>query len=336
MYIRTDMNHTIATGHVMRCLSIADAARDLGEKVTFLLADSQATEYIVDRGYEAIVLETKWDDMEAELPVLLEIIKQRNIKSILIDSYQVTETYLNSLSEHVRTAYLDDLNAFVYPVDMLICYANYWRKFGYEEKYSNTKLLLGTDYIPLRKAFSNMGKKQINERIENVLLLSGGSDRYHVLDCILEKIKENDLKEINVICGRYYEGYEELVEKYKEYGHIFIYWAVADIETHMQEADVAVSAGGTTLYELCACGTPTISYTFADNQLDNVRQFQEDEIINYAGDVRDLGIPIAENISRCIDKLQDFEKRKKLSCKMQQMVDGKGAKRIAEQLIQLK
>ena len=46
LYIRTDMNHTIATGHVMRCLAIADAAKSIGEEVTFLLADRQAEEIV--------------------------------------------------------------------------------------------------------------------------------------------------------------------------------------------------------------------------------------------------------------------------------------------------
>ena len=113
LYIRTDMNVQIATGHVMRCLSIADATRELGEKVIFLLADNHAVEYITERGYETIVLGTKWDDMASELPILLDIIKEKKIQSVLIDSYQVTETYLKSLSEHIKIAYLDDLNAIV-------------------------------------------------------------------------------------------------------------------------------------------------------------------------------------------------------------------------------
>ena len=300
------------------------------------MADSQAEEYIISRGYETIVLGTKWDDMEAELPILFEIIKKRNIQSILVDSYQVTEVYLKRLTECVKTAYIDDLNRFTYQVDMLICYANYWNKFGYEERYSGIKLLLGTKYIPLRKVFSDIKERQIKERVENILLLSGGSDTYHVLDCILEEIKEKDLKKINVICGRYYERYGELAEKYKAYKHISIYWAVENMEDYMQEADLAVSAGGTTLYELCACGTPVISYAFADNQLDNVRQFEKDGIITYAGDVRNSKMQVVENISQCIDRMQKFKIRKELSCKMQQLVDGKGAKRIAEQLIQMK
>ena len=72
----------------------------------------------------------------------------------------------------------------------------------------------------------------------------------------------------------------------------------------MKKVDVAISAGGTTLYELCACGTPTISYSFADNQLNNVKQFDEDGIIPYAGDVRyeDISLSIRNNIKKMMNR----------------------------------
>lgn len=100
----------------------------------------------------------------------------------------------------------------------------------------------------------------------------------------------------------------------------------------MQKADIAISAGGTTLYELCACGTPTISYAFADNQLDNVKQFQEDGLIDYAGDARIDDI--AKNVNQYLKKYQDdWQLHEKKSEKMQEMVDGKGAMRLAEALM---
>lgn len=102
----------------------------------------------------------------------------------------------------------------------------------------------------------------------------------------------------------------------------------------MQEADIAISAGGTTLYELCALGVPTISYAFVDNQLDNVKQFQADDIIAYAGDVREENI--VDKINMYLKKyMNDMELRKKKSLQMQRFIDGKGAERIAEALIAL-
>ena len=331
-YIRTDMNSIIATGHVMRCLSIADAMRKSGEEVTFILADTNAVELLSKRRYNYIVLNTKWNDMESELEELKKIIRERSIDKILIDSYQVTKFYLETVRKLVRIVYIDDLNAFDYPVDTLICYANYWRNFSYEQRYNGTKLLLGTEYAPIREVFQNCERKYIKDKIENILILSGGTDKYNIIKALMEKLPRNNYQRIYVICGKYYEGYEALKEQYREEKNIVIKKAVSDIEKYMSEADVAITAGGTTLYELCAMGTPAISFSFVDNQLDNVIQFQKDGIIDYAGDIRNDNV-----IDKILVLLENYskEKRCKQSRDMQALVDGMGALRIAKALMQM-
>ena len=299
LYIRVDMNNRIATGHVMRCLSVADAAKTLGEEVTFLLADNQAAGLVRKRGHHAVVLNTPWDDMAAELPKLRDMIWDHGIERILIDSYQVTPSYLGELKKYTEVFYLDDLNAFHYPVDGLICYANYWQRFQYEESYTDTKLFLGTQYIPLGESFSHCGPKEIKPGVEHLLLLSGGSDPYDILAGMLRQIHRERYRKISVICGVYYPKYKELCDKYQKDENISIYQGVPDMVRFMQEADLAVSAGGTTLYELCAVGTPAISYSFADNQLGNVEKFEEDGMISYAGDLR--RDPVAEHVAAYLD-----------------------------------
>ncbi len=331
LYFRVDMNEVIATGHAMRCLAIADAAQQIGEDATFILADDKAVELVESRGCRAIVLHTDWRDMESELQVLAEVIERENISTILVDSYQVTPTYLTGLRRLVKVAYLDDVNAFCYDVDTLICYANYYRKFAYEDRYQGTKLCLGMAYAPLRSAFSGCEPKQIAETVEHLLLLSGGSDTLDVLDRLLEQIPKEDYKIIDVICGVYYPKYEEICNKYKDYKNVHIHKAVTDIERYMEEADLAVSAGGSTLYELCAMGTPVISYSFVDNQLDNVTSFAQDGIIDYAGDARTEDIIL--NICCYLKKYKaDNELRERRSLAMQELVDGRGALRIAKVL----
>lgn len=332
IYIRTDMNKIIATGHVMRCLAIANAARSCGEETTFILADEQAAQLLEERGYSSIILHTVWNDMESELPVLVQVIRENNISRLLVDSYQVTNYYLKSLCKLVKLIYLDDLNAFHYPVHALICYANYWKKFRYEEQYSDTELYLGTKYVPLRQAFSNCPRKKISMQIEKILIMSGGTDPYGVMDKLLVRLNRRQYKRIDVICGRYNGAYNSLCAKYAEESNIQIHRSVTDIDRYMKEADLAVSAGGTTLYELCACGTPAISYSFADNQLDNVRQFEEDNLIDYAGDARYENI--AQNLVELVEKYQnDYELRRDRSERMEKMIDGKGALRLAQILI---
>ncbi len=331
LYIRTDMNDKIATGHIMRCLSIANAVREYGEETIFILADEQAVEILKMQQYEYIVLHTKWDQMDSELSILKQEIKKRNIKQILIDTYQVTENYLKSLSEVVRTIYIDDLNAFYYPVDSIICYANYWEKFQYKEKYLDKILFLGTQYVPLKKEFSDCTAKKVKQEVENLLLLSGGTDPYDILDRLLQKIKKEQYKRIDVICGVYYMKYEMMREKYFVYQNVYIHSFVTNMKECMDLADLVITAGGTTLYELCAVGTPAISYSIADNQLENVKKFQEDGIIDYAGDVRTDDV--IEQIDSYLNQYYGNQLlRQERSLKMQKLVDGKGSKRIAEGL----
>lgn len=332
LYIRTDMNDVIATGHMMRCLSIADAAAKLGKSTTFILADEQAVEFIHKRGHETVVLHSKWNDMDAELDTLWKIIEELGITAMLIDSYMVTRKYLSALSKWVKTIYVDDLNAFYYPVHALICYAVYWKKFCYRQNYPQAELLLGPSYVPLRETFCNCEKKVIKTETENLLILSGGTDYFHILEGILQRIEKKKYHSIVVICGNYYEEYEAFCSRYKSYKHIHFHKAVKNIKDYMKQADMAVSAGGTTLYELCACGTPTVSYSFADNQMDNVREFKGEGIIDYAGDFRDTDI--FENINRILNRyFHEPALREERSKRMQKLVDGKGAERIAKALI---
>jgi len=333
LYFRVDMNPVIATGHMMRCLSIADEVCAMGGDVTFITADEYPIELLTARGYKAIVLNTDWKDMDQEVPVLSDVIQNYGITQLLVDSYQVTKQYLEQIRDKVSLVYMDDLDCFEYPVDRIICYAGYWERFSYgKKKIEGQDYCLGMRYAPLRKAFQNCKEKEIGSQIKKILLLSGGSDAYHIIERMVEQFKDEEDVQFITICGRYYEGFEALKERYHSYSNLHFYKDISNLEDYMHEADLAISAGGTTLYELCAVGTPTISYSFADNQIYNVEQFAADNLIDYAGDVR------KEDIFTKVKELyhsynQDVELRKARSKRMQEMVDGQGAKRIAEVLL---
>ena len=330
IYIRADMNEVIATGHIMRCLSIADAAKEMGKETVFIVADEKPIEILKKRGYEAIVLHTLWNNMEEELEVLIPILREKCVQKLLVDSYQVTPNYLQRLEEVAEVFYLDDLDAFEYPVSNVVCYANYYSKLSYDKYSKNVKFYLGTDYMPLRAVYQNCKSKQIGERIENIMILSGGSDNYHMIEGITDLFKDDDKLQLHIICGAFYPDFQGLKDKYVDYTNLHFYQNISNLDEFMEMVDLAISAGGTTLYELCAKGTPTISYSFADNQLRNVRQFEEDSLISYAGDVRFDAV--YDNICQLYESYQDTTLRKERSIKMQQVVDGKGAARIAELL----
>lgn len=123
--IRVEANEYIASGHVMRCLSIADALFSLDEDVVFITADDNAKQVIDKRGFDAIILNSDWNDKEGELGSLIPEIEKLKPGILLIDSYQVTERYLTELHRKVKTAYIDDPNAFDYPTDIVINYSIY-------------------------------------------------------------------------------------------------------------------------------------------------------------------------------------------------------------------
>lgn len=333
LYIRADMNDVIATGHIMRCLSIADAAAETGEDTVFIAADLQPAALLKERGYACHALGTNWQDPDSELPALRRFLEENHVEKLLLDSYQVTETYLKELSGLVKIMYLDDLNAFHYSVSGLICYANYWEKFNYTQNYTVTKLFLGPRFVPLRRVFSERGEKRIRPRMENLLLLSGGTDTYGILDGLLSRIPLEEYQRIDVICGRYDTAYRILRKKYASAPAVYIHKAVSTIEEYMERADAAVSAGGTTLYELCAAGTPTVSYAVADNQLANVRQFDRDGLITWCGDVRYEDVP--GKVLQALEVYRDAAVRRVRSRKMQSLVDGKGAARIVQAMREL-
>lgn len=333
-YFRTDGNEIIATGHVMRCLSIADACREMGHEATFITADSQCSDLIQQRGYDFINLRGKWNDLEYELNKLENLVSTSDIQILIIDSYYVTEKYLSRLRFLTSTVYIDDLNAFHYSVDMMINYTIYADKFMYPLHYPDTKLLLGCDYVPLRQQFKGIGQKRIRKQVQNILVTTGGTDNQNVVGALLDKMDSDTIFDdvsIHVVTGVFNSHLEELHALEKQRNNVTIHCNIANMATLMTEADVAISAGGSTLYELSACGVPTIICSFADNQLDNVQGFAERGLMEYAGDARDGVKVCVENIIRITKTYIQYEdKRAKVSCELQQLVDGMGGVRIIE------
>ncbi|MBR3605981.1 MAG: UDP-2,4-diacetamido-2,4,6-trideoxy-beta-L-altropyranose hydrolase [Lachnospiraceae bacterium] len=333
IFFRTDMNSTIATGHVMRCLAIADAGREIGVNSIFITADKEGKQIIESRGYKNIILKTQWHKPEEEIQRLEEVIFQYGIEKLLIDSYQVTEKYLDKIRKATEIFYLDDLDKFAYPVQNIICYAPYYTGFSYGRKTEEEGYYLGPAYLPLKKEYRGKKRKKIADFAEHILLLSGGSDPCHMIERILTVLQKEEIS-ITVICGSLFSDFLGLCKKYEEReteAEIHFYQNVNNLEEYMAKADLAVSAGGITLYELAAMGVPTITYSFADNQLYNVKQFQKDDLMEYAGDGR------KDKVEEIIGEMLQFyrhhkKEREERSLKMQKLVDGKGAERIARLL----
>ena len=334
---RADGNQTLGAGHVMRCLSIADALKSLGKDSLFVCADFCVEKLIKERGYEVCVLETDYTSLEDELDILFAQNVFKRAEGMVVDSYYVTDRYLKELSQYKKVVYVDDYLS-DFDVNGLINYNVYADKKAYEEKYDikKTRLILGPSYAPLRNEFVNTVPIFVKEKPENVLILTGGADPFHIALKMVKEIsggKDSSLT-YHFVVGAFSPDFEE-IKTYENNKSIVIHHNVTDMKSLMCECDMAVSASGSTLYELCACGIPTINYTFADNQLMGAKAFSDLGIMKTAGDVREND-NISKEILTAIDSLAAHpEERRKMSEAAHRLVDGCGAERLAKELEEL-
>ncbi len=361
LYIRTEANRVTATGHMMRCLAIADAAAEKGIQTVFIVAEEGSERFPQERGYETICLGRRWDDFTGEIPVIERLIDDRHVEVMLIDSYFVSEEYMRAVTKMTKTAYIDDLHAAIWSCSILIDYAVYYDLFDYRKEYQDTKLLLGCGYAPLRKEFKELPAKQIRQSVKRVLVVTGGTDEYHFMKRFTETIlARRDLfvgVEFALICGAFNREIEEIRQLSADYMaeadefeddrksisdnetdrktdamRIRIYPSLPTLKDAMLKTDLLITAGGTTLYEMAACGTPGICFSMADNQLDNVKGFAARDLVWYAGDVR-KDFSYDRLIQMMKELMGDYAARAAVSEKLRALVDGKGAERIVDAVI---
>lgn len=336
IFIRADANSCIASGHIMRCLTIAEALREKGNDVTFLVSDLDSISMLKSRGEEQIIcLNSSWDKLDEELPQVCDIIEKHHVDILLLDTYSATSHYMATIRKICKLVYMDDLQAFSYPADLIINYDLVVDGSFYQ----NTPVLLGSSFTPLRKQFQSV-TYSVNEKISSVLITTGGSDQYHTSSNIVTAMKNYDFYKqpkltIHILVGKMSGDKDVLQLLAKKDDRIQLHENITDMASLLATCDLAFSAGGTTLFELCAVGVPTISFSISDVQFDCVHAFDYTGIIPYAGDVRNgtsfynnllkMGIKIAENLNL----------RKETSAKMRQFIDGNGAMRIADAIMTL-
>ena len=328
--IRADANEIIGAGHLMRCLSIARAFADKGEDVRFITADHKGDSLIHSRGFESLCMESEYNAMDSE--DIVPVIEEYKPELLIVDSYFVTKEYFDRVNSLCKVAYIDDINEAVWDADFLIDYNIFGTVLDYSG-YVNTRtsLLLGPKFAPLRSEFKNV-PKHIIKPVSDVMISAGGSDP--------EKITERIMKEIcpiwKEVSFHFVVGaLNPRLEKIKALlaPNMVLHINEQNMSGLMQKCDIAISAAGSTLYELCACGTPTITYTLADNQLLAAEEFERQELMINAGDCRN-NASFIENLNQKLDYYAgNIEKRKIVSRKMQLLVDGYGAERIVNSLI---
>lgn len=337
--IRADANEIIGMGHVMRCMSVAKQLRAQGEEVLFILSEAYAKQDIEKSGFACVCLDNHYNEKNSEAAAMAATIKENGISKLLLDSYEVTREYMSALKSCCRLCYIDDLNLFRYPADMIINYTFHTNQTKYDGMgYEDEVFLLGESYVPLRPEFGQE-PAAVKKQADSIFLTTGGTDEYDMIMGILRELQSDPklaAMKKNVVIGKFYQKPEELYRLAEEYGQIEICHDIPDIWNIMRGSDIAVSAGGTTLAELCACGLPTVCFTIAENQLPNTAAYAAAGIVLLAGNVMTERSQVIDNVVSDVRMLAaDFDKREKLVKTAKAAIDGRGAFRIAEEIIRM-
>ncbi len=343
--IRADGNREIAMGHMMRCLSVAEALQEAGAQVCFVTAGDETQELIASRGFAHTVLHTSFRDMEGELTALHKIVSERQAGLILVDSYFVTGRYMQEIRAWAETAYVDDLGEPVYPVDTLINYNIYGARLPYEAWYRKAgiplpkQMLLGCGYAPLRREFAGHAAGVPRDTVRDVLITTGGGDLSNAAEALCGGILRETQRGLHagiryhVVCGPFSQQKERLRALAQAHPMFRIHENVTNMSELMQSCDAAVSAAGSTMYELCSMRIPAVCFYFAENQKKMAVCFgRTTEIMNAGNIMQERERVLDRLLIRLRELEQDGALRERIRKQMGALTDGRGAGRIAEAL----
>lgn len=265
--IRADGGKSIGMGHIIRTLVLAKELRKDNDVVYICRANGEK--------YEAGIKKIISEDFKVyrinENNLIDNIIElQRCIKADLIitDSYDVDEDYFDQIKEVFKySGYIDDINICRLNVDFILNQNINAKDIEYNTKpNNNVKLFLGPKFCLLREEFRKEQYKVIREQVNDILITVGGMDKDFNTIKILELVKGYN-KNIHIVIGGAFE--EKLIKKLEyiseEFSNVKLYLN-ANMSELMSKCDMAISASGSTLYELCARRVPTIGIVVADNQ----------------------------------------------------------------------
>lgn len=318
VYILTEGSRDIGFGHITRCLSLYQAFEEKGIRPKFLInGDDSITGLIKSANYEI----TDWLKIRQQV---FERIKSSDI--VIIDSYLADKEFYEDLSELVRLpVYIDDNKRIDYPRGIVVNGNIHAKDLDYPEKESII-YLLGTKYTPLRKEFWEVPEKEIKETVRNVMVTFGGDDVRNMTPKVLKILVDHYPKlRKKVIIGKGFVNVVEIGSVADENTDLVYYPDAEQMVQMMLDSDIAISAGGQTIYELARVGVPTIAILVVDNQLNNVEGWKEAGFIENFILWTNVG---SEEIEDRLCRIKFKEIRSKIYRIGRTFIDGMGSRRI--------
>lgn len=272
---RVDSSSKIGTGHVFRCLTLAEQLKEQGSKVVFVQKNEQGnlSEIIEEKGFDVLLLDIEKPlSEERDAEVFLDLIRERNFQFdwVIVDHYQLSSVWEERirLALGVRIAVIDDLADRPHDCQLLLD-QNYFE--SYHSRYQNLttsdcKSFLGPQYLILRSEFY---KNVLNENKENknILIFFGGSDPTNETEKALLGLGSNDLSgwHVDVVVGLANTNRNRVEQLSNKIGATF-HCQIDYLSTLMRQASFSLGAGGITMWERCFLGCPSFVTIVAENQ----------------------------------------------------------------------
>lgn len=338
LLIRADASIQMGTGHVMRCLALAQTWQDRGGQVA--LAAAALTPALEQRLNDEQVQVIKLSEVAGSLTdakAMATLAHQLNSPWIVVDGYQFGAAYQKALkTDGLKVLFVDDYgHADFYYADLVLNQNLYAHEGLYQQRSPQTRLLLGPDYVLLRREFWPWQgwQRPVSPIARKVLVTLGGADPDNVTLKAVQALQQLDGLEAIVVVGSsnpHYELLESITQA--SLGLITLQHNVTNMPDLMAWADLAIAAGGSTAWELAFMGLPSLMIMLAENQRAVVEKLSEMGVAVNLGWHEDILLTDLAPILR--HWLMSRELREQMVNQAQRLVDGEGGARVVMQFEQ--
>jgi len=352
--VRVDAAPKIGVGHVMRCLTLADALQSRGAQARFVSRHlpPELKAIVRQHGHECVVFDTPaegpldelahadWlnNSQSADAADTQRAIGDRRWNWLIVDHYGLDvrwETQLRASPSRILS--IDDLADRVHDCDVLLdqnVYADMATRYDGRTP-AHCERLFGPGYALLREEF-HQWRARITPRsgdVRRVMVCFGGVDAGNLTSEALEALRglAANRPEVEVVVGASHPQLRATLATCEAAGYTS-HVQSDNMAELMASADLALGAAGSTSWERCCVGLPSICVATAKNQVAVVRGLESRGVaigIAAASPVR------AADVSRALAPLlADPQRVASMSRAAWNLVDGRGAARVVDRMLE--
>ena len=343
---RVDASNVIGIGHVRRCITLARALVQLGAECRFairetdididrLLLEFGPTRMLLPKGRDAIPDDyPSWLGAEPaqDASDLAERTNGQVYDWVIADHYAIDAEWHDAVKAQTgaKIAVIDDLANRPLAADLIIdqnWHADHNRKYALANL-TKARILAGPSYALLEAAFVDGPKWKLSPEVRSIGVFMGGTDPLNATEQVLDMLDEfNFTGKIAVVTGSGNRNLHSLRQRVLGNASIQLYVDLPDLAYFFAEYDFQIGAGGTATWERCCAGVPTLALVCADNQREILFEMAEAGF-QFGAELSDRNAQIELLGAACVNSIL----RSNMSAKCRQLVDGKGATRIARAL----